>query len=127
MKCIRNKNHKKTEKVCQECLKQIHLEPRQPDVRDLEPDLRALFSQLTLQNRDLADCWPTSYTRLKIFGEYIKIENLYYAFYKADINNEPLKKLCNTSNCINPSHYRSSYEPTLRAKCALGAAWLKQT
>jgi hypothetical protein len=116
MKCIRNKNHAKTSEICQECLKELHFGPRQPDVRDLEPDLRALFSQLTLQNRDLADCWSTSYSRLKIFEKYLKIQNVYYAFYKADLANEPLRKLCITQNCVNPAHYTSKYEPPLRAK-----------
>ena len=121
MKCIRNKNHQKTTDVCDECLKELYLGPREPNLLDLEPDLRALFSQLTLQNRDLAVCWPTSFTRLKLFDRYVKIENVYYAFYKADLHNKPLKKLCVTTNCINPAHYSSSYEPPLRAKYASSA------
>lgn len=116
MNCIKNRNHKKNSTVCQDCLKEIHLGPRQPDVRDLEPDLRALFTQLTLQNRDLANCWPSSYRRLSVLGNSLKIENVYYAFYKADIHNEPLRKLCHTQNCINPAHYTSKYEPSLRTK-----------
>ena len=111
MKCIRNRNHKKTSEVCQECLRELSQGPRQPDIRDLEPDLRALFSQLTLQNRDLSDCWPTSYSRLKLFNKNLKIQNVYYAFYKADLGGEPLKKICNSVNCTNPAHYKSKYEP----------------
>lgn len=111
MKCIRNRNHKKASEVCQECLRELNQGPRQPDIRDLEPDLRALFSQLTLQNRDLSDCWPTSYSRLKLFNKNLKIQNVYYAFYKADLGDEPLKKICNSVNCTNPAHYKSKYEP----------------
>jgi hypothetical protein len=48
---------------------------------------------------------------LNILGTKLKIENVYYCFYKADIGNEPLKKICNTPGCINPAHRRSRYEP----------------
>ena len=124
MKCIRNSKHRKTSDICQDCLKEICLGPRQPDIRDLEPDLRALFSQLTLQNRNLSDCWPTSYTRLRVFGKSIKIQNLYYAFYKADIGNEKLRKICCSENCTNPAHYKSNYEPKFTLRDQIGNAAL---
>jgi hypothetical protein len=110
--CLRNQNHKKTETICADCLKAIDNPPTEPDLNLVSPELRALFSQLTLQNRDLADCWKSSYTFLTIEKKRIRVENVLYGFYKADIGNYKLKRICGTINCINPAHHRSRFEST---------------
>lgn len=76
----------------------------------LDAELRALFTQLTLQNRDLYTCWKSSYTKLRVLDRQLKIENVYYAFYKADIGNMTLKRICGTPGCVNPAHHKSKYE-----------------
>ena len=40
----------------------------------------------------------------------MKIENVYYAFFKADIGNNTLKRTCGTIGCVNPYHHRSRFE-----------------
>ena len=110
MNCIRNKNHIKTDTVCPECLKTIDDPPCEPDLNQISPELRALFTQLTLQNRDLADCWKSTYKTLTVNKKRLRIENVLYAFYKADIGNFRLKRICHTLGCVNPAHYRSRFE-----------------
>jgi hypothetical protein len=108
--CIRNKLHNKTDTVCADCLKTIDDPPFEPDLNQISPELRALFSQLTLQNRDLADCWKSGYTQLTINKKKMRIENVMYAFYKSDIGNFKLKRICRTVGCVNPAHHRSRFE-----------------
>ena len=110
MTCIRNRFHNKTDTVCADCLKEIDDPPFEPDLNQITPELRALFSQLTLQNRDLADCWKSNYTTLTINKKKMRIENVLYAFYKADIGNFKLKRICRTIGCVNPAHHRSRFE-----------------
>ena len=110
MICIRNQNHNKTDTVCQECLKTIDDPPCEPNLNQISPELRALFTQLTLQNRDLAECWKSSYLTLTIEQKRLRIENVLYAFYKGDIGNFKLKRICKTLNCVNPAHHRSRFE-----------------
>lgn len=33
-----------------------------------------------------------------------------YAFYKGDIGNYKLKRICNKIDCVNPAHHRSRFE-----------------
>ena len=40
----------------------------------------------------------------------LKIENIYYGFYKADIGNFCLKRICGTIGCVNPTHLKSRFE-----------------
>jgi len=96
--------------VCQECLKTIDDPPCEPDLNKVSPELRALFTQLTLQNRNLSDCWRSSYTWLLVNGKKLRTENVLYAFYKGDIGNFKLKRICRTLNCVNPAHHRSRFE-----------------
>lgn len=109
--CIRNKNHAETSTICLQCLGQVIKEPSEPDLTQVSPELRALFTQLSLQNRDFCKCWKSSFSELTIKNRKLKIENVYYAFYKADIGNAPLKKICRNPNCVNPGHLKSKYEP----------------
>ncbi len=110
MICIRNKAHSKTDTVCEDCLKTIDDPPFEPDLNQLSPELRALFTQLTLQERDLSACWKSNYTKLKVNDKILRIENILYAFYKADIGNFKLKRICQTVGCVNPAHHRSRFE-----------------
>lgn len=110
MTCIRNKNHIKTDTVCEECLKTIDEPPCEPDLNQVSPELRALFTQLTLQNRELSDCWRSAHTFITINKKRLRIENVLYAFYKADIGNFHLKRICYTIGCVNPAHHRSRFE-----------------
>lgn len=66
--------------------------------------------QLTAQYRDLAECWKSNYEFIHIKGKKLRIENIIYAFYKADIGNFRLKRICNTVGCVNPAHHRSRFE-----------------
>ena len=96
--------------MCQDCLKTIDDPPCEPDLNQISPELRALFTQLTLQNRDLADCWKSTYKTITIEKKRLRIENVLYAFYKADIGNFKLKRICRTIGCVNPAHHRSRFE-----------------
>ena len=109
--CIRNKNHAESSGVCVECLGEIITEPREPDLNQISPELRALFTQISLQNRDTCKCWKTSLKEVTIKNRKLSIENVYYAFYKADIGNAPLKKICRNPQCVNPGHLKSQHEP----------------
>ena len=40
----------------------------------------------------------------------MRIENVLYAFYKADVGNFKLKRICRTVGCVNPAHHRSRFE-----------------
>jgi hypothetical protein len=108
--CIRNKNHNKLGTVCEDCLKEIDNPPYEPDLNQVSPELRALFTQLTLQNKDLSECWKSELKTLVVNKKRLRIENVLYAFYKADIGNFKLKRICGTLNCINPAHHRSRFE-----------------
>jgi hypothetical protein len=110
MSCIKKESHKKTDTVCSECLKEIDLEPVFPCIDDIKPELRAVLAQLTLQNQDLYTCWKSAFTHLRLEGKRLKIENVYYAFFKADIGNNTLKRTCCTIGCVNPYHRRSRFE-----------------
>jgi len=110
MICLRNKDHNKTDTVCSECLNAINESASKPQIQDLEPELRALFSQLIEDNDDLSVCWKSSYKHLVVLGKKLNIENVYYGFYKADIGNFALKRTCGTIGCVNPSHHRSRFE-----------------
>jgi hypothetical protein len=96
--------------VCQDCLKTIDAPPCEPDLNQITPELRALFTQLTLQNRDLSDCWKSTYKQITVNKKLLRIENVLYAFYKGDIGNFKLKRICQTMGCVNPAHYRSRFE-----------------
>ena len=80
--CFRNKNHTSGETVCPECRKNLNNEASAPLLQDLEPDLRALFSQLTTQNKDLTKCWFSQLSHLTIKNRKYSIENVYYNFFK---------------------------------------------
>jgi hypothetical protein len=108
--CIRNKNHNKNDTVCEDCLKEIDNPPYEPDLNQISPELRALFTQLTLQNKDLSECWKTEFKTLTINKKRLRIENILYAFYKGDIGNYKLKRICQTIGCVNPAHHRSRFE-----------------
>lgn len=110
MSCIRNKNHKKSDTVCEDCLKEIDNPPYEPDLNQLEPELRALFTQLTLQNKDLSECWKSEIETVVINKKKLRVENILYAFYKGDIGNYKLKRICRTVGCVNPAHHRSRFE-----------------
>lgn len=110
MICLKNELHQKTDTVCAECLKEIDADPVFPCLDKVEPSLRALLTQLTLQNQDLYNCWKSGYTHLTVNGKKLKIENVYYAFFKADIGNNTLKRTCGTIGCVNPYHHRSRFE-----------------
>lgn len=110
MTCIRNKNHNKNDTVCEDCLKEIDNPPYEPDLNQISPELRALFTQLTLQNKDLSECWKTEFKTLTINKKRLRIENILYAFYKGDIGNYKLKRICQTIGCVNPAHHRSRFE-----------------
>jgi len=110
--CIRDDSHKKTDTVCAECLKEFSTEPSFPDLNKINPELRALLTQLTVQNTDLNKCWKSSYSNLTVLNRRLKIENVYYAFFKADIGNSTLKRKCGTIGCVNPYHHISRFDPT---------------
>lgn len=121
MKCIHNEKHIKTETICQECLKNIDDEVLFPDLNKIDPELRPLLTQLTVQNTDLCACWKSSYTTLTIYGKRLKIENVYYAFFKADVGNFRLKRICGTPACVNPNHLVSRFEtPAIKKKVRAG-------
>lgn len=96
--------------MCQDCLKTIDDPPCEPDLNQVSSELRALFTQLTLQNRDLSDCWKSNYKQITVNKKLLRIENVLYAFYKGDIGNFKLKRICQTIGCVNPAHYRSRFE-----------------
>lgn len=110
MTCIKHKLHNKIDTVCVECLETIDADPVFPCLDDIEPELRPLLAQLTLQNQDLCKCWKSAYETLTIKSKRLKIENVYYAFFKADIGNSTLKRTCGTIGCVNPYHHRSRFE-----------------
>lgn len=112
MNCIKDDSHKKTDTVCAECLKEFNTEPTFPDLNKINPELRALLTQLTVQNPDLNKCWKSSYSNLTVLNKRLKIENVYYAFFKADIGNSTLKRQCGTIGCVNPYHHVSRFDPT---------------
>ena len=47
--CLRNKDHIKNGSVCQHCLREGVEDPTEPDLNQVSPHLRAIFTQLTLQ------------------------------------------------------------------------------
>jgi hypothetical protein len=102
--------------ICPKCLKTIDEPVIFPDLNKIEPELRALLSQLTVQKSDLTKCWKSNYKNLKIKNKNLKIENIYYAFFKGDIGNSPLKKTCATTGCVNPTHHVSRFETPLIIK-----------
>jgi hypothetical protein len=111
--CLKNTSHVKHDTVCQDCLKTIDDPVFFPDLNKIEPELRALVTQLTIQERDMCKCWKSSYKHLKINGKKLKIENVYYAFFKGDIGNHTLKRICGTIGCVNPCHHVSRFETPL--------------
>ncbi len=119
MTCLRNQNHIKKDTVCEECLKTINDPPCEPDLNKVSPEFRALFTQLTAQNRDLCKCWKSSLTKIQIETKRYNIENVLYAFYKADIGNYRLKRICTTIGCINPAHHKSRFEQSCIKKKVL--------
>lgn len=138
--CLRNRNHVKTDTVCEECLKTINNFACEPQLQDVEPEFRALFTQLTAQNRDLYTCWKSSYKTITVLGKRLNIENVYYNFFKGDIGNFSLKRICGTIGCVNPAHHKSRFEAeTIKKKVQSGfnrklknmnelstAEWLRQ-
>lgn len=110
MICLHNKEHTKTGTVCEECLKHINKPALKPRLEDIESELRAIFSELTAHNDDLNTCWRTPYKTITVFGKRLNIENVYYAFYKADVGNFALKRTCGTIGCVNPAHHKSRFE-----------------
>ena len=139
--CLRNKDHNKNGSVCQHCLREGVEDPTEPDLNQVSPHLRAIFTQLTLQNRDLTKCWKSSYKQLLVEGQKLKIENIYYSFYKGDIGDERLRRTCITPECVNPLHLRSRFEHTditktvragfnrkkVKLKDLSDSEWLKQS
>jgi len=108
--CLRDKTHVKKDTVCAECLKTINNEPSKPALSQISPELRALFTQLTDEHKDFDSCWKTDYKYLTIEGKKLNIENIFYGFYKADIGNFCIKRVCGTVTCVNPMHLRSRFE-----------------
>ncbi len=121
MKCINNDFHIKTGAVCEECLKNIDSPLAFPDLNKIDPELRPLLTQLTVQNTDFYSCWKSSFTTLTIYGRRLRIENVYYAFFKGDVGNFRLKRICGTLGCVNPSHLVSRFEtPKITKKVRTG-------
>lgn len=119
--CLKNTSHIKNDTVCRDCLKTIDDPVFFPDLNKVEPELRALVTQLTIQERDLCKCWKSSYKHLTINGKKLKIENVYYAFFKGDIGNHTLKRICGTIGCVNPCHHVSRFEtPLITNKTRVG-------
>ena len=114
--CLRNKSHQKRDTVCQDCLLTVDDPVFFPDLNQIDPELRALLTQLTVQERDLVKCWKSSFKHLTINGKKLKIENVYYGFFKADIGNHALKRICGTIGCVNPCHHVSRFETPLITK-----------
>lgn len=112
MNCIKNEKHIKTDSVCAECIKEFSTEPIFPDLNKINPELRALLTQLTVQNTDLNKCWKSAFSHLTVFNKRLRIENVYYAFFKADVGNSTLKRKCGTIGCVNPYHHVSRFDPT---------------
>ena len=138
--CIRNKNHSSKETVCRECLENINQKAHSPALEDLHPSVRAIFSQVKEGNNDLTKCWRTSFTHITVNKKKWRVENLFYAFYKADQGNFALKRTCGTLDCVNPAHHRSRFEdPSIKTTVRTGfrrkttsvevlshAQWVKQ-
>lgn len=121
MKCLRNKNHTEFTIVCLACVQCIDKHAVEPNLSNLEPEIRALFVALKATTREIDGCWFSTQTRYKLKDRHIKAENLYYALYKADISNNVLKTLCQNKSCVNPSHKKSRYEkPTLNKTVTSG-------
>jgi len=108
--CFRNKNHPSNQTVCPYCEESLNGDATSPRLEDLDPDLRALFAQLTTENKDLTKCWSSQYTHLTIKKKRYRIENIYYNFFKGDQGNFALKRKCGTIGCVNPAHHRSRFE-----------------
>ena len=108
--CFRNKAHTFTETVCPFCRENLHFAATTPPIEDLEPDLRAIFAQLTNENKDLTKCWSSPYTYITIRKRKYRIENVYYNFFKGDQGNFALRRKCGTIGCVNPDHHRSRFE-----------------
>lgn len=121
MKCLRNSKHTRYSTVCLDCLETLNKHPVEPNLDDLEPELRALFVSLKAATRGVDGCWFPPQSRFKLRDRILRAENLYYAFYKADINNELLKTTCANKNCVNPAHKKSRREkPTLNKTVTSG-------
>jgi hypothetical protein len=121
VKCLRNKAHPEFDVVCLACVADINKPATEPNLSDLEPAIRAFFVALKSSTRDSNGCWFSDRSRYKINNRYIKAENLYYALYKADINNKILKTTCGDKDCVNPSHKKSRYEqPTIKKTVTSG-------
>ncbi len=112
MKCLKNKKHAEFTLVCTECIKSLNKSVTDPNLNDLEPEIRALFVALKSTTRESEGCWFSTQTKYKIRSRYVKAESLYYALYKADIGNSVLKTTCENKNCVNPNHKKSRYEQT---------------
>lgn len=110
MSCLHNKNHVKTNEVCQDCLKSINNQLTYPDLNQIDPEFRALVTQLTLQNTEFTKCWKTAYKTVTIKGKRWPIKNAVYAFFKADIGTHVLKNTCRRPDCVNPAHLLSRFE-----------------
>ncbi len=110
MICIKNQKHTKKDTVCPDCLKELDDSPVFPDLNKVEPELRTLLTQLTLQNQDLYTCWKSSFANLTVLDKKLRIENVYYAFFRGDIGNSALKRTCGTIGCVNPYHHVSRFE-----------------
>jgi len=119
--CLRDKNHVKTDNLCQKCLETINDGPSEPELQQLAPELRAIFSQLVSEIKDFDECWTTSHTHLFVQGKKLKIENIFYGFFKADIGNFCVKRICGTIGCVNPAHLKSRFEqPAISKKVRAG-------
>jgi hypothetical protein len=110
MKCLKNTKHTKTSEVCQDCLKEINNPLVFPDLNQIEPELRGLVTQLTLQNTDFTKCWRTSHAGITLDGKKWPISNVLYAFFKADVGSAALKNICRRPDCVNPAHLLSRFE-----------------
>jgi hypothetical protein len=121
MKCLRNKKHADFTVVCLDCVQSINRTAVEPDLNSLEPEIRALFVAIKTATQEVSGCWLSPQTRYKVNNRYVRAENLYYALYKADINNSILKTTCGNKECVNPSHKKSRYEkPSLNKTVTSG-------
>lgn len=115
--CLHDLHHVKNSEVCLKCVELLKQNKITFDILNIPVEYRPLFFSINefFKNINLDKCWePHAALKKQIHG--YKPENLLYAFYKGDIGNSVLKRICNNLNCFNPHHMRSRFEPTQISK-----------
>lgn len=115
--CLHNSSHVKNSEVCLKCVELLKQNKTTFNTMNIPVEFRPLLFSITefFPNTDLDKCWELHAGVKKQIHGY-KLENLLYAFYKGDIGNSVLKRICNNLNCFNPYHMRSRFEPTQISK-----------